>query len=232
MNAEGGRRGVRAGILVMAKAPVPGRVKTRLCPPCTFDQAAALAEASLADTLAAVCATPAAWRVVALEGEAGPWLPPGVGVVAQRGAGLDERLAAAFDDTGGPAVVVAADTPQVTPELLDAALSALSRPGVDAVLGPTDDAGYWALGLCEPRPEVFVGISMSRPTTLASQRRRLRQLGLRVAELPSLRDVDEFGDAVAVAASIPTSRFAAALAAIAEELDPSSSLWPAAGGRQ
>lgn len=214
---SGARRG---GIVVMAKAPVPGRVKTRLCPPCTFDQAAALAEASLADTLAAVCATPAAWRAVALEGEAGPWLPAGVEVVAQRGAGLDERLAAAFDDTGAPAVVVAADTPQVTPELLDAALSGLARPGVDAVLGPTEDAGYWVLGLRRAQPEVFVGVPMSHPTTLASQRRRLRRLGLRVAELPPLRDVDEIDDAVAVASTIPRSRFAAALAAITEELDP------------
>lgn len=213
-------RGRRGGIVVMAKAPVPGRVKTRLCPPCTFDQAAALAEASLTDTLAAVCATPAAWRAVALEGEAGPWLPAGVEVVAQRGRGLDERLAAAFDDTGAPAVVVAADTPQVTPALLDGALSVLARPGVDAVLGPTDDAGYWALGLRRAQAEVFVGVPMSHPSTLASQRRRLRRLGLRVAELPPLRDVDEIDDAVAVASSIPRSRFAAALAAITEELDP------------
>lgn len=217
---SGYRRDPRGGILVMAKAPVPRQVKTRLCPPCTFEQAAALAEASLVDTLAAVCATPAAWRVVALEGEAGPWLPPGVDIVAQRGAGLDERLAAAFDDTGGPAVVVAADTPQVTPELLDGALSALARPGVDAVLGPTDDAGYWALGLRQARAEVFLGVPMSHPTTLGSQRRRLRRLRLRVAELAPLRDVDDIGDAVAVAAAIPRSRFAAALAAIAEELHP------------
>jgi len=224
----------RGGIVVMAKAPVPGRVKTRLCPPCTFAQAAALAEASLADTLAAVCATGAAWRVVALEGEAGHWLPSGVDVMAQRGACLGERLAAAFDDTGAPAVVVAADTPQVTPELLDAALSALARPGVDAVVGPTDDAGYWALGLRAPRPDVFMGVPMSHPTTLAAQRRRLRRLGLRVTDLPALRDVDEIDDAVAVAATIPKSRFATALAAIAEELDPAAALAlrPGAGPRQ
>src|SRR5690606_16843936 len=71
-------------LLVIAKAPVPGRVKTRLTPPFSPVEAAALAEAALCDTLDVVCATPAARRVLALEGEPGPWLPPGMEVVRQR----------------------------------------------------------------------------------------------------------------------------------------------------
>ncbi len=205
----------------MAKEPVPGRVKTRLCPPCTPVEAAVLAEAALADTLAAVAATPAAWRTIALDGAPGDWLPAGFRVVAQRGRGLDERLAAAFADAGTPAVAVAADTPQLTPVLLTEALAALARPGVDAVLGPTDDGGYWALGLRRSDPEAVVGVPMSLPTTLAEQRARLRTRGLVVEELPSLRDVDGMDDARAVAATIPGSRFAAAMAAVDR-----ASAWP------
>ncbi len=200
----------------MAKEPVAGRVKTRLCPPCTPEQAATLAMALLADTLAAVAATPAAWRTVALDGESGDWLPDGFGVVAQRGDGLDERLAAAFADAGAPAVVIAADTPQVTPELLGFALATLGEPGVDAVLGPTDDAGYWALGLRRPDSRAVVGVPMSSPLTLSAQRDRLVGLGMRVVELPALRDVDSIADARAVAGDIPNSRFAITLTAIEE----------------
>ena len=198
----------------MAKEPVPGTVKTRLCPPCTPEEAATLAAASLADTLAAMAATPAAWRTVALEGSRGDWLPPGFGVVAQRGSGLDERLAAAFADAGTPAVAIAADTPQVTPELLGLALATLGRPDVDAVLGPTDDDGYWVIGLRRPDPRAVVGVPMSSPLTLAAQRARLHDLGLTVGELPRLRDVDGIVDARAVASTIPGSHFAAAIAAM------------------
>ena len=77
-----------AALLVIAKQPVPGRVKTRLCPPCTPDQAAALAEASLLDTLAAVAATPASRRVLVFEGDPEPWCPAGFDTFAQRGDGL------------------------------------------------------------------------------------------------------------------------------------------------
>ena len=202
------------GIIVMAKEPVPGRVKTRLCPPCTVGEAATLAAASLVDTLAAMAATPASWHTVALEGTAGDWLPAGFGVVAQRGTGLDERLAAAFTDAGTPSVAIAADTPQVTPALLGLALATLAEPGVDAVLGPTDDDGYWVLGLRRSDARAIVGVPMSSPLTLSTQRLRLDQLGLKVAELPRLRDVDSIDDARAVAATIPNSRFAAALAAM------------------
>jgi len=68
-------------LLVIAKQPLPGRVKTRLVPPCTPGQAAALAEAALADTLHTVLAAPARRRVLVLDGEPGPWLPPGFDIV-------------------------------------------------------------------------------------------------------------------------------------------------------
>jgi rSAM/selenodomain-associated transferase 1 len=205
-------------IVVMAKEPRPGRCKTRLCPPATPAQAAALAEAALTDTLAAVVDAPVDRRVVALDGRPGGWLPPGFTVVPQGDGGLDERLAAALAGVarrdGEPALVIGMDTPQVTPGLLGAALARLTSPGVDAVLGPAVDGGWWALGLRRPDPAATLGVPMSTAGTGAAQRRRLEALGLRVAALVALRDVDVIDDAVAVAREVPQSRFARALAAL------------------
>jgi uncharacterized protein len=201
-----------AALMVLAKAPRPGRSKTRLCPPCTPRDAAALARAALADTLDAVLATPAARRVLVLDGPVGDWLAPGVEVVAQRGAGLDERLAHAFADVGGPALLVGMDTPQVTARDLARGLERLDAPGVDAVLGPATDGGYWAIGLRDAQPRAFLGVPMSTARTGRAQHERLRRLGLRVALLPALRDVDRIADARAVAALAPAGRFARALA--------------------
>jgi rSAM/selenodomain-associated transferase 1 len=210
----------RTSLIVIAKAPVPGRVKTRLCPPCSPVQAAAIARAALADSLAAVSGVPAARRVLALDGSAGAWVPPGVHVIAQRGRLLATRIAHAFEQVGGPAVLIGMDTPQVTPELLSMAVAALDDPDVDAVFGPASDGGWWLLGLRAPDPGVFAGIATSTATTGAEQRQRLGALGLRTREVPMLRDVDSFADARAVAATVPGSRFAAVVAAVEEALAP------------
>ncbi len=201
-----------SAIAVIAKAPVAGHSKTRLCPPCTPEQAAALAAAALADTLAAVAASPAARRVVVLDGEPGGWLRPGFEVIPQRGGGLADRLAAAFADLDGPALVVGMDTPQLTPQLLAHALRELAA--ADAVLGPARDGGYWSIGLRTADDAVFSGVPMSHRETCAVQRRRLHTLELATRELPELRDVDDIGDARAVAALAPRTRFARTLAAI------------------
>jgi rSAM/selenodomain-associated transferase 1 len=197
-------------VAVIAKAPVPGRVKTRLCPPFTPAEAAALAEAALRDTLAAVRAVRGVRRAIVLDGAPGAWLGPGIDVVPQRaGGGLRERLAGAFADLGGPALVVGMDTPQLEPGHLRRALAALARH--DAVIGPALDGGYWAIGLAAPDPRVFAGVPMSRPDTCARQRARLRALGLSWEEREPLRDVDDAATARAVAAAIPGSAFARAL---------------------
>jgi rSAM/selenodomain-associated transferase 1 len=197
---------VSAALVVMAKEPLPGRVKTRLCPPLRHEQAAALAEAALADTLTAVAWTPAARRVLVLDGSPGSWMAPGFDVIAQRGDGLAERLANATRDVGEALVFVGMDTPQLTRALLCATLDALAEH--DAVLGPTTDGGYWTIGLREPDPRVFDGVPMSSAGTAAAQLERLEQLGLRTATLDSLRDVDSYEDAAAVAAIAPWTRFA------------------------
>jgi rSAM/selenodomain-associated transferase 1 len=201
-----------AALVVIAKAPVAGHSKTRLCPPLQPAQAATLAEAALADTLQAVAWTPGATRrVLVLDGDAGPWLPEGFEVLAQRGDAFGERLANAVRDVGEPLLMVGMDTPQLTRAQLAGALRRLDDPQVDAVLGPTPDGGYWAIGLAAADPSVFDGVPMSSAQTGARQRARLDELGLRTAQLETLRDVDTFDDATAVAALAPWTRFAAML---------------------
>jgi rSAM/selenodomain-associated transferase 1 len=194
-------------LLVIAKQPLPRRVKTRLCPPCTPAEAASLARAALNDTLAAVAATTAARRIVVFEGNSSG-LPEGFDVIPQRGSSLDERLAAAFHDAGAPSLLIGMDTPQITPQLLGRAIAALESPNNDAVLGLTVDGGFWAIGLKEAKENVFSGIPMSTSGTGVAQRARLVSLGYRCSVLPVLRDVDFFKDACDVAAQIRTSDFA------------------------
>lgn len=206
-------RRLAAQFVVIAKEPAPGRVKTRLTPPFTPEQAATLATVALADTLHAVAAA-APYRTLALDGAPGPWLPPGFTVLPQRGRGLDERLAAAFEDTHRlrplPVVLIGMDTPQVTAPLLAAAAAALRTH--EAVFGPAADGGFWLLGLRRPDPALLLGVPMSTPHTGVAQLERLRAAGLSVAHLPVLTDVDTADDAAEVAAAAPRSHFAAALA--------------------
>lgn len=197
-------------LLVMAKAPVAGRVKTRLTPWCSPDEAAALAEAALLDTLDAVLATPAGRRVLVLDGAAGPWLPPGLEIWPQTGGGLAERIAAAFARCTGPALLVGMDTPQLTPHHLGVDWS-----DHDAWFGPAEDGGFWALGLRSPDPALLDGVPMSTGSTGRVQLDRLRDAGLRVGMLPLLRDVDTPECATAVAAAAPGTRFAALHATVA-----------------
>lgn len=210
-------------LLVIAKAPAPGRVKTRLTPPCTPDQAADLAGAALADTLHTLGAMPAGRRLLVLDGVPGRWLPPGWEVVPQGGGGLDRRLAAAFAAAArlaprAPALLVGMDTPQLEAAALAEPLSAARRPGVDAWYGPAADGGFWALGLARPSAELAArllhGVPMSTPGTGAALLRRLAQARLTVHHLPRLTDVDTMEDAHQVAAEAPGSRFAARLRAL------------------
>ena len=196
-------------VLVMAKAPVPGRVKTRLSPPWTHERAAGLAAAALADTLDVVAASAATERVLVIDGDYPA--PPGWIARPQSGGPLGERLANAFTDA--PAVLIGMDTPQLTAAHLDQALRALTR--ADAVFGPAADGGWWALGLRrEAYADVLRDIPTSTPETGALTLEALHHKGLRVATLPMLRDVDTADDAVAVAAACPPhSRFARAVAA-------------------
>lgn len=198
-------------VVVLAKEPVPGKVKTRLIGRLTAAEAAALAQAALADTLDAVGALPGVRPVLALDGRPGSWVPQGFTVVPQAAGGLDRRIAAAFDDVlgpegqQGPALLVGMDTPQLGP-----LLSSVDFAEHDAVLGLADDGGYWAVGLRRPDPALFHGVPMSEAVTGQAQLDRLRGAGLRVRLLPPLRDVDTVADAAAVARAAPGTRFARA----------------------
>lgn len=200
--------------VVVAKQPRPGKAKTRLCPPCHPHQAADLAAAALADTLDVVDATPAARRVLLLDGTYAP--PAGWHVVPQRGDGLGARLAHGFADTALPEVptlLIGMDTPQVTPPLLGNVASGLSN--ADAVLGMAADGGWWTLALSEPdRAKVLAGVPMSRPDTGRLTLTALRECGLRVELAPSLRDFDTAADLPEVAAACPDTRFARAVDAL------------------
>lgn len=206
-------------LLLIAKAPVPGRVKTRLCPPCTPDQAAALAAAALADTLAVVRATTAARRVVAFDGDPSLADLSALEVIAQRGEGLGERLANAFaeamsgPDGSRPTLLIGMDTPQLDVALLTSALTALDE--APAVLGMATDGGWWAVGLHDPSDAaVLAEVPMSQGDTGVRTGAALSAKGIRWAALPELSDVDTFDDARRVAAAAPGTRFARELAAL------------------
>ncbi|MEE1940685.1 DUF2064 domain-containing protein [Streptomyces sp. TRM 70361] len=219
MSAPGPRDGLT--LLVIAKEPVPGRVKTRLTPPFTPAEAAALAAAALADTLAAVSVLPARRRVLVLDGRPGPWLPGGWEVLPQCPGGLDERIAHAFAHCDGPALLVGMDTPQLTGALPAPVLAPDAWAGRTAWFGPATDGGFWALGLAEPDPDLVRGVPMSTARTGAVQRRRLLDAGLAVRDLPVLRDVDTADDAARVAAETaarPGGRFAAEYARCARRV--------------
>ncbi|MEU4246954.1 DUF2064 domain-containing protein [Amycolatopsis sp. NPDC026612] len=214
-------------LLVVAKAPVPGLAKTRLCPPATPAEAAEIAAAALLDTLDAVCAVPGAEPVVAMTGDLGAAARPveismalrHVTTIPQRGYDFGARLANAHADAaevhaGLPILQIGMDTPQVTPELL-AAAAAPVRHGHDAVLGPAVDGGWWALGLAEPRhAQVLAGVPMSRDDTGERTLRALTACGLRPRPAGRLSDVDTMADARSVAAACPDGRFARAVAAV------------------
>ncbi|MDT7743022.1 MAG: uncharacterized protein QOE59_2100 [Actinomycetota bacterium] len=222
----GGGGEVPRVVLVLAKAPVPGRAKTRLSPPATPEGAAGVAAAALLDTLDAAAATPRARVVVALEGsideavraaEIDAALAPHI-VVAQRGHTLGERITAAHADVaaafpGAVSVQVGMDTPQLDVRLLDEALRTVEA-GADAALGLALDGGWWSLALRDPRR---AGIIADVPTS-TDRTGRLTLDALRaalgrdaVAALPALSDVDTADDAVRVCELVPHGRFARAV---------------------
>lgn len=201
------------GVLIMAKAPLAGAVKTRLCPPCTPEEAAEVAASALADTLDAALGTDRP-VTLALAGPVGSWVPPGVCVIEQEGTTFSERLARAWANLPEGGVQIGMDTPQCTPAMLRAALAAVDAQG--SAFGPAADGGWWLIGLDRPHDTMFDGIAMSEPTTGAEQLRRMRSLGLDPTILPTLVDIDTWTDAQTVARDAPGSRTAGTVARITE----------------
>ncbi|NHA67437.1 TIGR04282 family arsenosugar biosynthesis glycosyltransferase [Phycicoccus flavus] len=212
---------MRGSVLVMAKAPVAGRAKTRLAAVVGDAVAADLAAAALLDTLeAAAEAYPEGRRVLALAGDlaeaareqevraaAAHWL-----VVPQSGADFAARLVdghrQAHRLAGGPVLQVGMDTPQVTGALLRE-VAALAHDGRRPVLGPALDGGWWVLVTTHPdQADALAAVPTSRPDTGSLTAKALAAAGHPSLAAPALRDVDEVEDAHAVAAEAPTTRFA------------------------
>lgn len=192
---------------VFVKAPVAGRVKTRLAAELGLRQAARLYR-QLGRTVVANCVGPTRYRTVV-------WFAPRRGRAAvrswlgdlavdaflpQQGADLGARLAAAFDghfQTGAARVtIIGSDCPDVAGGVVSEAFAALQR--ADAVIGPTLDGGYYLIALKKPAPDLFDEVAWSTPRVLETTLSRARKLGLKIAMLPRLRDVDTARDARAL----------------------------------
>jgi rSAM/selenodomain-associated transferase 1 len=185
-------------IALFAKAPRAGAVKTRLSPPLTGDEAAAVARACLEATLRRFPpAVPGAWTLF-LEGDPEPWLTRlaaerGVRLATQGTGDLGARLTRAFQalHAGGArrAVAIGSDSPTLDPARIAAALARLDD--ADAVLGPARDGGYYLIGIRPGREALFQQIPWSTPRVAAETRRRAAEAGWTMAELPEWYDVDD-----------------------------------------
>jgi glycosyltransferase A (GT-A) superfamily protein (DUF2064 family) len=198
-------------LVLIAKEPLPGKVKTRLTPALTPEQAAQLAAACISDTLAALAPLPATRRILAFDGTRIPAGAEHYEVLPQVEGTLDLRLGAIFDYVDGPILLVGMDTPQLSPADLASVFDSWPDD-IDAFFGPASDGGFWALGMREANGDLIRGIPMSQDDTGRRQLDTLLAAGLRVGMLPELTDVDTIADAHAVAEIAPASTFASTLA--------------------
>ena len=207
-------------IIVMAKAPRAGEVKTRLAPPLTRAEAARLAACLFADTVSVALGVGAVVVVAyaptdgrapladALRDSLTEETLSGVLWLEQRGEGLGERLEGvagrAFEKGFGPLLFVGADSPTLPPSCLAAAFAAFARGRADVVLGPTEDGGYYAVGMREPLAGLFDSVEWSTPRAYEQTARNAGRLGLRVSELPPWYDVDTPADLARLRAELST----------------------------
>jgi rSAM/selenodomain-associated transferase 1 len=195
--------GSKCALTVMAKAPRPGRVKTRLSPPLTGEQAAALNICFLRDTasnIADVAASGDARGVICYtpvgdESLFDGLLPEGFALIAQRGEGFGERLLAAAQDVlqcgFGSVCLIDSDSPTLPASALRRAIDALSRPGGRVVIGGSNDGGYYMIGLKEPHAAPFADIRWSTSTVYAETVAAIARAGIELVELPLWYDVDD-----------------------------------------
>jgi hypothetical protein len=198
-------------IIVMAKAPRAGEVKTRLSPPLTGEEAARLAACLFADAVSVALGVGAAVVVVAYAPSDGrPLLEEtlrdasrgealsDVLWLEQLGRGLGERLDGvserAFGEGFGPLLFIGADSPTLPPSYISSALEELAQGSADVALGPTEDGGYYAVGMRSPVPGLFDSVEWSTPRAYARTAHNASRLGLRLLELPPWYDVDTAAD--------------------------------------
>jgi len=197
-------------VAIMAKAPWPGTVKTRLCPPLLATEAAALYRCFLLDKIRAVGALTGAQPVIAYTPDDARTefdvFAPSFTLVPQRGPDLGARLHGILTHLlaagHAGAMAVDSDTPTLPARFLQQAVDCLIRPGPDVVLGPTEDGGYYLIGVRHPHRELFDAMPWSTPEVLEVTLRRAAAAGLRVAYLPSWFDVDTPDDLERLSKSI------------------------------
>ncbi len=205
-------------VLVVAKAPLPGRAKTRLVPPLAAEQAADLQRALLLDTLDSCRAEgfePAVLCAREEDAALREAIGPGTRLVAQEGRGLADalRLGMRRHLQRGPVAIVSSDVPGLPPGSLGDAFAAL-RNGADVVLGPARDGGYWLVAMSEPHDAPFEDIPFSTTAAYDTTRRRCVEADLTLATVEPWRDVDTAVDLAALLSSadeLPAPRTRAAL---------------------
>ena len=187
-------------IVIVAKKPEPGRVKTRLCPPLTPPQTARLAEAFLRETVQLARSALQDIAIGFSPDDTVNWFEtefPHVTLLPQGTGDLGHRMAhlfvQAFATESEPVILVGADTPQLSPQRLTEAAAELEGD-TDLVLGPAADGGYYLVGLKSPTPELFRNIDWGSATVLRQTVERANTLGLQVALLREERDIDEPAD--------------------------------------
>lgn len=187
-----------SAIAILAKAPVPGRVKTRLVPPLTPEEAADVARACLETTLRRCAPALDAPITLFLDGEADRALQAlaeslGVPIVPQVGADLGARLVEAFRLLRGRGaartVALGSDSPTIDPAWIARAVASLDTH--DAVIGPTEDGGYYLIGVRADIPELFRDIPWSTDSVARATLERASALGIAVDVLPTWYDVDD-----------------------------------------
>ncbi len=207
---------IKKALLVVAKRPAPGRTKTRLTPPLTPEQAAALYECFLQDTLAimrqvpdfVIGVEPIIAYLPAAESSYFAELAPDFAQIVQEGNDLGERLDNALThylhQGYGMAVIMNSDGPTLPPEHLAAAFTTLAGE-TDVVLGPCEDGGYYLIGLKQPVPHLLREVRMSTPQVMADTLKLATEAGLRVTLLPTWHDIDEIADLQRLATEIAST---------------------------
>jgi len=191
-----------AALIIFAKAPVEGYVKTRLCPPLTPDEAASLHGSLVLDLLEKCKSLQSCDRILA--GAPTPEHPFfgamkarfNIPIWGQVGPDLGSRMAHAFKlALGSPyqsVIIIGTDIPGITVSLISTALKNLQNH--DIVVGPTVDGGYYLIGLRSPVPELFEQIPWSTDQVLSLTKEKAQSLRLSVKVLPMLRDLDTMED--------------------------------------
>jgi rSAM/selenodomain-associated transferase 1 len=201
-------------LIIFAKEPSPGQVKTRLCPPLSPQAAARLYGQFLEDVLEEMARLPQIKMALAYTPvPARPFfqnLPvPGLDLTAQVGADLGERLQQAFDwgfaQGFGEVLIRNSDSPDLPGRVVTEAREVLESGRAQVILGSCPDGGYYLVGLGSPQPQLFQNIAWSGPTVLADTLARAESLGLSVHLLPSWPDIDTCDDLLAFLATPKTS---------------------------